>query len=111
MGDELGGGPVEVLGGGSGEAFRGETLGTHLLGEDQDFELKVEGSGLLVVFVLEVGQRRGVACWSWGLGLAEGSEGFRRDNPRGDGGVEGLGQEGAEGLVLPGLQVAGGPVV
>jgi hypothetical protein len=33
------------------------------------------------------------------------------DDPGRDGGVEALGEEGAEGLVLPGLEVAGGPVV
>jgi len=55
-----------------------------------------------------------------GLGIAGGAggggdkEGLQRGHggyPGGDGGGEALGEEGAEGLVLPGLDVAGGPVV
>ena len=42
---------------------------------------------------------------------AEGFEGGHRSDPRGDGGGEIFGEEGAEGLVLPGLDIAGGPVV
>lgn len=41
----------------------------------------------------------------------DGFEGVEGDEPRGDGGGEGLAEEGAEGLVFPPLDVAGGPVV
>ena len=46
------------------------------------------------------------SCWD-----AEGFEGGHRSDPRGDGGGEIFGEEGAEGLVLPGVDIAGGPVV
>jgi hypothetical protein len=42
---------------------------------------------------------------------AEGIEGDDGGDPGGDGGGEVFGEERAEGLVLPGLDVAGGPVV
>jgi len=42
---------------------------------------------------------------------AEGVESGHRGDPRGDGRGEAFGEEGAEGLIFPGLDVAGGPVV
>jgi len=42
---------------------------------------------------------------------AEGLECCHRGDPRGDGGGEAFGEEGTEGLVFPGLNVAGRPVI
>ena len=63
--------------------------------------------------------RRGVEVWEgfgvvWrarSYGSPEGFEGGHGGDPWGDGGGEVFGQEWAEGLGFPGLEVAGGPVV
>ena len=60
---------------------------------------------------MEIWERFGIAGWARGSGGAEGLERGHRRDPGGDGGGEVFGEEGAEGLVLPGLDVAGGPVV
>ena len=56
-------------------------------------------------------ERRGIVRRSAGHGDAVGRESFEGDDPRGDGGGETFGEEWAERLGLPRLNVAGGPVV
>ncbi len=48
---------------------------------------------------------------AWRLSLSKRRKGFRCDDPAGDSRVKTLGQEGTEGLVLPGLNISRGPVV
>ena len=59
----------------------------------------------------EVGQRRGIAVGAREGGHAERRECLERHDPGRDGAAEVLGEERPERLVLPGLDVAGGPVV
>ena len=66
---------------------------------------------LLVVIVGKVGERLRVTLGPLVRRGAEGCERFERDEVWRDGGREALGQERPERLVLPLLQVAGGPVV
>ena len=81
VGEELGGGPVEVGGFAFGEAVGREIGVAHRLGEEVDFQSQIEGAGLLVEGVVEVGQGARVAFRAWGLGAAEGSQGFGGDDP------------------------------
>mmetsp|Transcript_4941 Transcript_4941/g.17802 ORF Transcript_4941/g.17802 Transcript_4941/m.17802 type:complete len:315 (+) Transcript_4941:3963-4907(+) len=77
---------------------------------EPDLQLDVEGGIRAMGGRVEIGQRLRV----FGRPRerdAEGRERVHRDDPRRDGGAEVLGQEGAERLVLPGLDVAGAPVV
>ena len=60
---------------------------------------------------MKIGERFGVGGGARRGGGAEGFEGGHGGDPGGDGGGEVFCEEGAEGLVLPGLDVAGGPVV
>ena len=70
-----------------------------------------EASALLIGGGMEVWERFGIGGWAWRGWDAEGFEGSHGGDPRRDGGGEVFREEGAEGLVLPGLNVAGGPVV
>ena len=63
---------------------------------------------MAVPFVLQVIENLGVLLWASNAKVIEGFEG---DDPRGDGGAKVLAEEGAEGNVLPLLDVAGGPIV
>ena len=60
---------------------------------------------------VEVGEGLRVGGGARRCGGAEGIEGSDGGDPERDGGGEVLGEEGAEGLVLPRLDVAGRPVV
>jgi len=80
----------------------------HGLGGEEDFEVEVDGGGGVGG---EVGEWGGVAGGTGCEGDAVGGAGFHGDDPGGDGGGEAFAEEWAEGLVLPGLDVAGGPVV
>jgi hypothetical protein len=60
---------------------------------------------------MKVWKRFGVGGGARRGGSAEGLKRSHGGDPGGDGGSEVLCEEGAEGLILPGLNVAGGPVV
>ena len=79
--------------------------------QQQDLEFEIEAALALVGLVLQIGKRRRVALRPRWLRRAERRERLGRDDPRRDGGSEVLGQERAERLVLPGLDVARRPVV
>ena len=63
---------------------------------------------MAVAFVREIVEDGGVLG---GAGDAKVIEGLEGDDPGGNGGAEVLAEEGAEGDVLPLLDVAGGPIV
>ena len=60
---------------------------------------------------VETWKRFGVGGWTTSGGCAERLERGHGSDPGRDAGGEVFCEEGAEGLVLPGLNVAGGPVV
>ena len=66
---------------------------------------------MLIGFGVEVREGFWIGWGTWGGWGTEGFERGHRGDPWGDGGGEVFCEEGAEGLVLPGLNVAGGPVV
>src|SRR6185312_7086367 len=78
-----------------------------------ELHLEIDGEGALalVAFVPQVRQRRRIALRPGRLRDAERRQGLGGDDPGRDGGVEALGEERAERLVLPGLDVPGRPVV
>jgi len=80
----------------------------HGLRGEEDFEVEVDGGAFVGG---EVGEWGGVAGGAGCEGDTVGREGFHWDDPGRDGGGEAFSEEWAEGLVLPGLDVAGGPVV
>jgi hypothetical protein len=65
----------------------------------------------LICRVVKVWERLRIAVVAGRYVGAEGFESGHGSDPGGDGGGEAFGEEGAEGLVFPGLDVAGGPVV
>ncbi len=71
----------------------------------------IEASLLLVCGGMKVRERLGIGGWARFSRDAEGFERGHRRNPGSDGGGEVFREEGSERLVLPGLNVAGGPVV
>ena len=111
VGQELRHGPVHV-----GRRTPAETMGRkarfpHLRRQDEDLKLDGQGARRLIAVAPQIGQGLGIDRGPRRLGTAKRRHGFRCDDPGRDGGQEVLGQERAEGLVFPGLQVSGGPVV
>ena len=88
----------------------GLAVGAHLRGLQPHFELEVERAAAAVGVAVQVGQRLRVARRPGEAG-AERLERLQRHDPGRDGRGEVLRQERAERLVLPGLDVAGRPVV
>ena len=88
-----------------------EFIVAHGLSCDQDFKFYIQSSVVLIGFGVEIRKGFGIGRWSRGGWGAEGFESGHGCDPGGDGGREVFCKEGAEGLVLPGLDVAGGPVV
>ena len=83
----------------------------HPLRQQKHLKLDIEGTFALVGLVQEVVERPRVAFRPRWLGSAEGFERLGRDDPGRDCRGEVLREEGTERLVLPGLNVARGPVV
>jgi hypothetical protein len=82
-------------------------LASHLLGLELDFQGYIEGGGGRG----ETGQGRGIALGARWSGYAIGIERCEGHDPGRKRGGEVFGEEGAEGLILPRLHAARGPVV
>ena len=111
MGDELGWCPIEVASVGFAEKKWVKLVVAHRFCCKKNFQFYIQTSLLLVGGGLEVGKRfrigdRPRRCWS--MKRFESGHG---SNPGRYCGGEVFCEKGTEGLILPGLNVAGGPVV
>ena len=111
VGDELGWCPVEVLRAGLAEHDWRKFVGASDVSCEQYFKFYIQSSVGLVGCRIEIRKGLWVVWWARGGGDAEGFEGGQGGDPGGDGGGKVFGKEWAEGLGLPGLEIAGGPVV
>jgi hypothetical protein len=111
VGYELSGGPVEVLRVASAKHIWVELIFSHCFSYQKYLKFYIEVSVGVIASVMEVWEGLGIAVASSCDGSAEGFESSQGGDPGGDGGGEAFGEEGSQRLVLPGLEIAGGPVV
>ncbi|VVN19213.1 hypothetical protein PS676_04212 [Pseudomonas fluorescens] len=88
-----------------------QVLLAHAFGEQQDFQLDVEGARGLIAFVEQVGQRLRIAFRTRWLRTAERLQRFGCHHPWRDAGNETLRQERPQWLVFPRLDIPRRPVV
>src|SRR4051812_1382344 len=91
--------------------MRGHAFGPHALGGQRHLELDSQAAAFPVRSIVEIGQWRGIPRSTRRHRLAERRKGLRADHPWADAGQEILGEEGAERLIFPRLDVARGPVI
>src|SRR3954463_481221 len=94
-----------------GEPVRREILRAQPWSQQTHFEREIERALALVRLIQQVGERRRIVLRTRRLRDAERSERLRRDHPGTDCRAEALGQERAERLVFPCLNVPRRPVV
>src|SRR5262245_46653508 len=109
--DPLREGPVDVAQVAAAQRERRQAALAHQGARQQHLELQVHAAAGPVLLVVEVRQRLRILGRTLEGRHAERRERLERHHPRADRGREALGEERAERLVLPLLQVASGPVV
>jgi hypothetical protein len=93
------------------EPVRRQAVGAHCRGGERDRQIDRQCALRLVLRVGQIGERGRVACGTGRLRHAERGECLCGDDPGRDGGEEVFGEERAERLIFPGLDIARGPVV
>ncbi len=93
------------------QAHRGQILRAHLHRAQPHFQIYGKAARSLIGLVPQIGQGMRIAFGTRRLRVAEGRQGFGRDDPGRHGGQEVLGEEGTKRLIFPRLEVARRPIV
>ena len=103
--------PIEIERAAVRECHRGVTGLAHARRPQRRQHGQADTAACAICGIVEIRQRRGIACGARRERRAEGRQRFERHDPRADRAGKILGEERPEWLILPGLHVARRPVV